>query len=202
MDSGNILRWSCCPVPGSCVGLSCEGCFGFQGEKIPVCPQSWEQESGLIQDAAQLPMPDLAIIRFAQSDDAPAVAKLLTALGYPSPVEHIERRIAGSAASIDTAVYVAESVQCVVGVISFHCIPLFHADGALGRITSLVVDPGHRQRGIGRLLVAAAEEFGRAHGCSRIEVTSGDRRPEAHAFYEHLGYQLDCRRFIKHTREA
>ena len=77
--------------------------------------------------------------------------------------------------------------------------PRRQAASALGRITSLVVDPGHRQCGIGRLLVAAVEEFGRAHGCIRFEVTSGDHRPEAHAFYEHLGYKLDCRRFVKRT---
>ena len=126
------------------------------------------------------------------------MAELLAALGYPSAVAHIERRIADCAASPGTIVFVAECVNRIVGVLSFHCIPLFHADGCLGRITSLIVAPDYRQRGLGRLLVGAAEEFARAHGCARIEVTSGDHRPEAHAFYEHLGYRLDCRRFIKH----
>ena len=144
----------------------------------------------------------LPVIRRARSDDAFAAAELLAALGYPSPVAHIERRIADCTTSNGTAVFVAESVQRIVGLISFHCIPLFHADGCLGRITSLVVAPDCRQRGIGRLLVAAAEEFAWAHGCIRVEVTSGDHRPDAHAFYEHLGYQLDCRRFIKHDRNA
>lgn len=143
-----------------------------------------------------------ARIRSAQAGDAAAVAELLAALGYPSPVAHVERRIADCAGSAGTAVFVAESAQRVVGALSFHCIPLFHAEGFLGRITSLVVAPDSRERGIGRLLVAAAEEFAWAHGCTRVEVTSGDHRPEAHAFYEHLGYQLDCRRFIKHERDA
>ena len=143
-----------------------------------------------------------AVIRSAQPDDAPAVAELLATLGYPSPVASVAQRIIDCTASATTAVFVAASAQRIAGVASFHCIPLFHADGFLGRITSLVVAPTFRKRGIGRLLVAAAEEFAWAHGCARIEVTSGDHRPDAHAFYEHLGYQLDCRRFIKHDRNA
>ena len=138
-----------------------------------------------------------ALIRHAHHGDAPAVAELMTALGYPTTVAEIEQRIAECADSAHTVVFVAEHDRRIAGVLSFHCIPLFHAAGFLGRITSLVVAPADRQRGIGRLLVTASEEFGRARGCVRFEVTSGDHRPDAHAFYEHLGYQIDCRRFVK-----
>ena len=122
--------------------------------------------------------------------------------GHPSSVTQVKRRISESLASTATAVFVAESTHRPIGILSFHCIPLFHADGSLGRITSLVVAPEYRHRGIGRLLIAAAEEFAWTSGCLRVEVTSGDHRTDAHAFYEHLGYQLDCRRFIKHGRNA
>jgi GNAT superfamily N-acetyltransferase len=125
------------------------------------------------------------------------VTELLLALGYPSPSAEITRRIADANASADTAVFVAESAKHVVGVVSVHCLPLFHANGFLGRITSLVVSPESRQRGVGRLLVTAAEEFARKHGCARVELTSGDRRPDAHTFYESLGYRRTSQRFIK-----
>ena len=139
-----------------------------------------------------------AIIRKARRHDALAVTELLATLGYPSLVEDIEQRIVDCEDSVYTIVFVAESDSRVVGALSFHCIPLFHAEGYLGRITSLIVTPDHRQRGIGRLLVFAAEQFAWSRKCSRVEVTSGDHRLDTHAFYEHLGYQLDCRRFIKH----
>src|SRR5687768_14398831 len=115
-----------------------------------------------------------AVIRIARPEDAPAAAELLALLGYPSQVTDVERRISGSAISEGTVVFVADSANHVVGLLSFHCIPLFHADEPLGRITSLVVDPDYRQRGIGRLLVAAAEEFAWRCRCIRVEVTSGD----------------------------
>jgi GNAT superfamily N-acetyltransferase len=143
-----------------------------------------------------------AVVRKARPDDAGAIADLLAVLGYPSAAAQIEERIAGSAASPDGAVFVAEAAGHVAGLLSFHCIPMFHAEGPLGRITSLVVAPAFRQRGIGRLLVASAEEYAAAHGCDKIEVTSGDHRPEAHSLYERLGYRCDCRRFIKSSRDT
>jgi len=163
-------------------------------EKQPDILYAWRR--GDVPTAAT-PEPDPVIIRRIQSADAPAAAKLLNTLGYPSTAEQVERRLVAGAKGADTAVFVAEIAGRVAGLLSFHCIPMFHEEGCLGRITSLVVANEFRQRGIGRKLVLAGEEFGWANRCTRIEVTSGDQRPEAHAFYQHLGYQNDCRRFIK-----
>ncbi|MEP6667531.1 MAG: GNAT family N-acetyltransferase [Chthoniobacter sp.] len=168
-------------------------------EKQPDILYVWQRGDASV---AAPPEPDPVVVRRIQSADAPAAAKLLTALGYPSDATQVERRLAAGAKGADTAVFVAEIAGRIAGLLSFHCIPLFHEDGCLGRITSLVVADQFRQRGVGRQLVLAGEEFGRANRCVRIEVTSGDHRPEAHAFYEHLGYQNDCRRFIKHTPGA
>jgi ribosomal protein S18 acetylase RimI-like enzyme len=141
-------------------------------------------------------------VRQAQSSDAPAISELLADLGYPSAPAQVQNRIAEASASPHTAIFVAESESQVVGALSFHCMPLFHTDGSLGRITSLIVSPTFQRRGVGRLLVAAAEEMAHAHDCARVEVTSGEHRPEAHAFYESLGYQPASRRFVKSTRSA
>jgi ribosomal protein S18 acetylase RimI-like enzyme len=163
-------------------------------EKQPDILYVWQRDDA---STATEPEPDPVVIRRIQPADAPAAAKLLTALGYPSSAAQVAQRLASGAEGADMAVFVAEFQGRVAGLLSFHCIPMFHADGCLGRITSLVVANEFRQRGIGRRLVLAGEEFGWANRCTRIEVTSGDQRPEAHAFYQHLGYQNDCRRFIK-----
>ena len=156
----------------------------------------------MITHADHSPEGAVAVIRDSRSDDAPSIAELLDSLGYPSPIADVERRIAAGMDSAGTAIFVAESSSRIVGAISFHCIPLFHANGFLGRITSLVVALDFRQRGIGHSLVLAAEKFAWTHGCTRIEVTSGDHRPDAHAFYEHIGYRCDCRRFIKQSQNV
>jgi GNAT superfamily N-acetyltransferase len=54
---------------------------------------------------------------------------------------------------------------------------------------------------LGQRLVAEAEAFAWNNGCARIEITSGDHRPDAHAFCEAIGYFQDCRRFVKKRPE-
>jgi len=137
------------------------------------------------------------IVRPATETDATSISALLSELGYLLDVAHVKKNITLLSSSSSDTVLVAETALSIVGVISFHVIPLFHVVGNLGRISSLVVSSQWQRRGVGGKLVQAAEEFGWSQGCLRIEVTSGDQREGAHEFYKSLGYQLDERRFIK-----
>jgi ribosomal protein S18 acetylase RimI-like enzyme len=47
------------------------------------------------------------------------------------------------------------------------------------------------------MLVEAAERLLKKAGCKLVEVTSNDRRAQAHAFYRHLGYERTSLRFMK-----
>ena len=139
-------------------------------------------------------------VRPATENDATAISILLDELGYSLADTHIKKNIALSSLSSSDTVLVAEAASSVIiGVISFHVIPLFHVVGNLGRITSLVVSSQWQRHGVGGELVQAAEEFGWSQGCLRVEVTSGDQREGAHRFYLSLGYESDERRFIKRS---
>ncbi len=136
-------------------------------------------------------------IRTAEVADAPAIAALMVQLGYEAGAVLIARKLGILAANAGDCVLLAEVDGAVAGVISLHVVELFHAEGRIGRITSLVVDSEHRGNGVGEALAGAADRFFTEQGCVRAEVTSGDHRPAAHAFYETQGYAPDERRFMK-----
>lgn len=143
-------------------------------------------------------------IRLAAIADAIEIAVCLSALGYGTSANLVTERLGSFAKSPVDAVFVASSPnqKSLLGVVSVHLLPLFHAPGFLGRITALAVSAEARGKGVGKALVMAAEEWAWDKGARRMEVTSGDHRPAAHAFYQAAGYALDERRFIKHAAKV
>jgi GNAT superfamily N-acetyltransferase len=135
-------------------------------------------------------------IRDARPSDARALVPLLEELGYPAPAEVIAERLA-ELERINETVLVAADGDALRGVITVHVTPVLHRPTYVGRITSLVVAKDAHGRGIGRALVEAAERHLAKRGCALLEVTSNRKRTDAHAFYEHLGYELTSVRFWK-----
>jgi GNAT superfamily N-acetyltransferase len=56
-------------------------------------------------------------------------------------------------------------------------------------LLGLVVDLGHRRRGVGQELVAAVERWALGRGVTEISVRSNVVRAESHPFYQRLGYR-------------
>lgn len=136
------------------------------------------------------------LIRDAHAGDVEALATLLADLGYPEPADVVAARFAAFQAAGERAL-VAVRGDVVLGLATLHVTPELHRPAPVGRITALVVRDGGRGAGVGRALVAAAEEVLAAAGCGMVEVTSNRRRTDAHAFYERLGYEVTSLRFKK-----
>ena len=140
-------------------------------------------------------------IRSALPDDAPALSVLLAQLGYPTAPELVLQRLHSLTAAGET-VLVAERDGNVLGLLTVHVTPVLHRPTPVGRLTALVVADRARGQGVGRALVRHAEELLAEHGCALVEVTSNRKRAEAHAFYEHLDYELTSYRFKKSLSAA
>jgi ribosomal protein S18 acetylase RimI-like enzyme len=118
-------------------------------------------------------------------------------LGYPTDAASFTERVAAVSANPDDGVLIAEDDGNILGLVAVHSFEMLHRPGRLGRITVLVVSAAARNRGIGRQLLNAAESHLRACGCVKLEVTSGEHRPEAHGFYAANGYEEQRVHFVK-----
>lgn len=135
--------------------------------------------------------------RTATLDDAPEMARLLTVLGHPTTPSEVSERWEEWSSAGNSALVVDGPDGRLAGLATLHQTAVLHRPRPLGRITALVVDPSVRGQGVGRAIVLAAEAVLRAAGCGLMEVTSNIRRTDAHAFYEHLGYERTSARFAK-----
>jgi predicted N-acetyltransferase YhbS len=135
-------------------------------------------------------------IREPKSDDAVAIAALLTELGYPASAAEIPGRLE-AVAGAPGKVFVAEQEGKVVGVGSVTRLILLHRTEPVALLSALVVSAEHRGRGVGRALVEASAQQAASWGCSSLELTSRDERAGAHRFYAGLGFDSPSRKFVR-----
>lgn len=137
------------------------------------------------------------MIRPARQNDAPALARLLDALGYPDADGGLATRLARLLAHADAALLVADCEGQVAGFVALHFIAQLGTPGDFCRISYFCVDPAQRSRGIGRTLEEAVVALASERGCDRIELHCHSRRTAAHAFYARQGYLESPRYLLK-----
>jgi GNAT superfamily N-acetyltransferase len=136
-------------------------------------------------------------IRDARPADAHGIAILLGELGYPSKPTVVARRLQRIVSDASSRLFVADLDGDIAGLAGLHVLPLVEHDDIGCMLTAMVVGERYRRRGIGRELLAAVEREARSRGCSRLVLGSADRRADAHAFYESLGFEATGLRFVK-----
>jgi len=145
-------------------------------------------------------------IREARAEDLEAIVRLHEGdtLGSHGDVWRADTRglyagaFAAIAASPDNALYVAELDGRIAGTFQLTFIPSLTSRGAVRvRVGSVQVEAASRSRGIGRQMMAFAEEAARARGAAVLELSSNKSRHDAHRFYESLGFARSHEGFKK-----
>ncbi len=94
---------------------------------------------------------------------------------------------ADSAGQPDNVVYVATDGPQIVGVV--HAAERTHFTGQVDAyVGELVTAAGHERRGIARVLMQAAEQWGAARGLEHLTLETGMANHDARAFYAAIGF--------------
>lgn len=136
-------------------------------------------------------------VRAADVRDCAALARLVTQLGYPTDDTAMRRRFSVLSADAEATTLIAECDGEVCGMLGVGLYRVWHRDGPVGHLATVVVDERYRGRGIGASLLESAEAWLREHGVQHVVLTSASRRVEAHRFYLKHGYSLTGQRFAK-----
>ena len=133
-------------------------------------------------------------IRTATQDDIPAMAELLHQLfsieadftpDYPAQVKGLELLMERPTAWI----FVAEVDKEVVGMCTVQIIVSTAMGQAVGAIEDVVVDVGHRDRGIGAALMHAVEQWAIGKGLGRLQLQADQDNGPALGFYRRQGWR-------------
>jgi ribosomal protein S18 acetylase RimI-like enzyme len=125
-------------------------------------------------------------VRPALPADVTAVTGLVEA-AYQGYIPRIGKRPAPMDADyaglIDAGlVWVAESAEAILGVL----VLVVHSDHLL--LENIAVAPGSQDRGVGKLLMQAAERHARDAGVAEIRLYTHQAMTENHAYYERRGF--------------
>ena len=136
-------------------------------------------------------------IRDAELNDAPELAALMCELGHETDRTEMGTRLALILSDPACKTFVAVMDGHVCGMIGTVMYPSYEHNDPSGRILALVTSSATRRRGIGRALIAAAENDLAQRGIRRVALNTSLTREDAHKFYESLGYERNGWRFVK-----
>jgi ribosomal protein S18 acetylase RimI-like enzyme len=140
--------------------------------------------------------------RAATIADSEPIARLVSGLGYPTSSSQMQKRLESILGDQHYATLVACDAEQIVGFIGTRVGPLYESDDDYGQIMALAIARDHQRRGVGRMLMHAAEWLLVARGVAVLVVSSGNQRADAHAFYEKNGYTFTGRRYKKTVAPA
>ncbi len=130
------------------------------------------------------------MIRLAVSADQPEIYSLICALEETSfPQEMFAWGFYTMLSSASHLLLVAEEAGRIVGLLHLRMEFQLHHCGTVAEIMELIVSSEVCSKGIGAALLKAAREQAIQHHCIQFEVTSNQKRKQAHRFYQREGLE-------------
>ena len=133
--------------------------------------------------------------RHATPDDLDALAPLFDAYRrfyeQPGDVALASAYLHARMERGESTILVAEAGGQMLGFCQLYPTWCSVAAARIFVLYDLFVDAGVRRGGIGRALMLAAQDFGRAAGAARLDLTTAHSNTRAQALYESLGWQRD-----------
>ncbi len=136
-------------------------------------------------------------IRDAKLSDASAIAALMCELGYETTSDEMRARLKSILGDARYSTFVAKIDNELCGIVGTLTHASHEHNDLSGKIIALVVSKKERRSGVGRALVAAAENDFARRNVARVTLTTRFEREDAHRFYEALGYSRTGFRFAK-----
>jgi ribosomal protein S18 acetylase RimI-like enzyme len=140
----------------------------------------------------------MVTFRAATSEDLPAIlamlmddalGKLREDLGPPLNPRYLEA-FAAIERDPNQLLAVADQDGLVAGCLQLTFIPGLSRTGMWrGQIEAVRIASSLRGSGVGKAMMQWAIEQCRARGCGLVQLTTDKQRPDAHRFYEALGFQ-------------
>lgn len=140
-------------------------------------------------------------IRAAMVGDAPGLAELLAACGQPIPARDLTDRIDALRRDQGVAL-VAVEWGPPSGLVVLHWYRTLQIASPIAQITTLLVGPDDRRRGVGRLLLKAASQAARSAGCGSLHLLAEPDQPELSAFCVATGFTQAGTRFDRPLRKG
>jgi GNAT superfamily N-acetyltransferase len=138
-------------------------------------------------------------IRDANEGDVEALTLLMNDLSYPTTLAEMQVRFKAISVHPDYKTIVAVMDNEIVGMAGLHKGTFYEKNGMYLRILAFVVKQNARNKGIGKLLIKASEDWAVEQGLHTVIINSGNRddRKAAHIFYHKMGYVIKSSGFVK-----
>ncbi len=134
------------------------------------------------------------VLRRAVAADLPAIVALLAddplgATREGADLAPYEAAFAAVDADPAHLLVVADDAGAVVGTLQLSLLPGLSRGGAVrAQVEGVRVAGAARGRGLGEAMLRWCADEARRRGAALVQLTTDVRRPDAHRFYERLGY--------------